>query len=421
MSAQAKTKPPVFDLTGRPLHLGSVLGQGGEGVVYEVRDRSDVAVKVSLNPLDAEQSAKISTMAKLGNERLLKLTAWPIEPVRVGSAAGSVVGFIMPKFTAHKQAFKLYSPKLRPQEFPTASWQFLIRSAANAARAFAVVHESGHVIGDVKHDNLLVGGNATVRLVDCDSYQITVNGSRWFCPVGTPTHQPPELQNVRTYKGVVRIPNHDNFGLAVIIFQMLFMARHPFSGLFLGTGQMPIERAISEYRFAYGSNAAAVQMQPPPASLGLNGVTRDVALLFDRAFSKQGSQPNVRPRADEWVRALQNLEQHLKKCVVNPAHQFVDTLSKCPWCEIEAATGVPLFQVAVVGSAQTGFTIAIFWAKVSSVPNPGPPPPLPRIEAQVVSLSQAAVELQQATLSAKIASGFLALIGRTNRIEALSV
>jgi hypothetical protein len=33
---------------------------------------------------------------------------------------------------------------------------------------------------------------------------------------------------------------------------------------------------------------------------------------------------------------------------VNPAHQFVDTLSKCPWCEIEAATGVPLFQVAVV-------------------------------------------------------------------------
>ncbi len=96
-------------------------------------------------------------------------------------------------------------------------------------------------------------------------------------------------------------------------------------------------------------------------------------------------------------RHSEDLEQHLKKCAVNPAHQFVDTLSKCPWCEIEAATGVPLFQVAVVGSAQTGFTIAAFWAKVNSVPNPGPPPALPRVEAQTVTLSPAAVELQQAT------------------------
>ena len=182
---------------------------------------------------------------------------------------------------------------------------------------------------------------------------------------------------------------------------------------------MPMERAISECRFAYSCNAAASQMEPALASVGLNGVTRDVALLFERAFSRQGGQPNGRPRADEWVRALQDLEQHLKKCAVNPAHQFVDTLSKCPWCEIEASTGVPLFQVAVVGSAQTGFTIAVFWAKINSVPNPGPPPPLPRIEAKAVSLSQTAVELQQATLSAKISSGFLALIGRTSRIEAL--
>jgi DNA-binding helix-hairpin-helix protein with protein kinase domain len=283
-----------------------------------------------------------------------------------------------------------------------------------------VVHESGHVIGDVKHDNLLVGGNATVRLIDCDSYQITINGSRWFCEVGTPTHQPPELQNVRTYKGVIRTPNHDNFGLAVIIFQMLFMARHPFSGRFLGTDEMPMERAISEYRFAYGSNASAMRMQPPLPSVGLNGVTREVALLFERAFSREGSRPHGRPRADEWATALQDLEHHLKKCSLNPAHQFVDTLNKCPWCEIEAATGVPLFLGAVVGSTQTGFTIAAFWAKVNSVQNPGPPPALPRVEAQTVALSQAGVELQQATLGAKIASGFLALIGRTSRIHSLT-
>jgi len=270
MPGQTRAKPALFDLAGRSLHLGSELGSGGEGAVYELGDRSDAVVKVYHKPLDPESSAKIVTMAKFGNERLLRLAAWPTEPIRVGSRAGSVVGFIMPKITGHKLAFNLNSPKLQLQQFPTASWQFLIRSAANAARAFTVVHESGHVIGDVNERNLFVGGNATVRLIDCDSYQITINGSRWFCEVGAPTHQPPELQNVRIYKGVVRTPNHDNFGLAVIIFQMLFMGRHPFSGRFGGTGEMPMERAISEYRFAYGSNAVAMQMQPPPASLGLN-------------------------------------------------------------------------------------------------------------------------------------------------------
>src|SRR6516164_6695190 len=294
----------LFDTAGRPLYVGSEIGSGGEGSVFEVRDRSDLVVKLYRKTLEPGKASKIASMAKIVYERLLKLTAWPIEPIHVRSATGAIVGFTMPKIIGHKQAFSLYSPKLRLREFPKASWQFLIRSAANAARAFAVVHESGHVIGDVNHGNLFIGERATVRLIDCDSFQITVNGSRWLCEVGVPTHQPPELQNVKTYKRVVRTPNHDNFGLAVIVFQMLFMARHPFSGRFLGTGDMPMERAISEYRFAYGSNAATMQMEPPPVSLGLNGVTPDLALLFERAFSRQGSQPNGRPNAREWETAL---------------------------------------------------------------------------------------------------------------------
>src|ERR1700736_5355819 len=154
MLVQTRAKPALFDLTGRPLHLGSELGWGGEGAVYAMRDRSDLVVKLYHKSLEVEKASKIASMAKSGNERLLKLTAWPTEPIRVGSGTGPIAGFIMPKITGHKQAFNLYSPKLRPQEFPTAGWQFLIRSAANAARAFMVVHESGHVIGDVKHDNL---------------------------------------------------------------------------------------------------------------------------------------------------------------------------------------------------------------------------------------------------------------------------
>jgi len=151
---QTRAPPALIDIAGRPLHLGSELGSGGEGSVYDLRDRSDLVVKLYHKRLEAEKASKIASMAKTANERLLKLTAWPTEPIRLGSGtgAGAVVGFTMPKITGHKQAFSLYSPKLRLQEFPRASWQFLIRSAANSARAFAVVHESGHVIGDVNCD-----------------------------------------------------------------------------------------------------------------------------------------------------------------------------------------------------------------------------------------------------------------------------
>ena len=181
----------------------------------------------------------------------------------------------------------------------------------------------------------------------------------------------------------------------------------------------PVKCRWSERSANIGSPTAPM---PPPCRCSLHPQVSvstvspvDVALLFERAFSRQGSQPNGRPRPDEWVTALQDLEQHLKKCAVNPAHQFVDTLSKCPWCEIEAATGVPLFQVALIGSGQTGFTIAALWAKVNSVPKPGPPPALPSIGVRRSRCPQRRWNSNRPRLGAKIASGFFALIGRTSR------
>jgi DNA-binding helix-hairpin-helix protein with protein kinase domain len=414
MPVQTKTRPALLDQTGRPVALGQQLGSGGEGAVFEVRDRPELVAKLYHHPLDPKKAAKIAAMTTTKTERLIKLTAWPVEVICDSNR--SVVGFLMPKLSGHKVAFNLYSPKLRLQHFQNASWQFLIRTATNAALSFNVIHEHGHVIGDVNHGNLFVSDRATVRLIDCDSYQITIDGTRWFCEVGVPTHQPPEMQNLKTYKGHIRSPNHDNFGLAVIIFQMLFMARHPFSGRFLGTGEMPMERAISEYRFAYSANP--VQMQPPPASLGLNGVTPQVAQLFERAFSSRGTQQG-RPTACDWVAALQDLEKHLKKCSINASHQFVDSLSSCPWCHIEAATGVPLFPVVLVGPTQSGFSILSFWAKVSAVPNPGPPPPLPRTEGMSAPPSAEALELQRSTFGARLKAGFLTFLGAPNRIQTL--
>ena len=169
-------------------------------------------------------------MAEAVSPSLLKIAAWPID--LLSDNKGVVRGFIMPRVVTRRDIHELYSPKSRAEAFPEADFRFLVHVAANIARAFAVVHEQGHVLGDVNHGNLLVGADGTVMLIDCDSFQIG-NGTNVFtCDVGVPLFTAPELHG-RTFRGLVRTANHDRFGLAVLLFHLLYMGRHPFAGRYV--------------------------------------------------------------------------------------------------------------------------------------------------------------------------------------------
>jgi DNA-binding helix-hairpin-helix protein with protein kinase domain len=369
----AKVKPQVRDRGGH-VPLGEELGRGGEGSVYEVVNRSDVVAKVYHKPIAAEKAAKIEAMATMKTDRLLSLTAWPVELLH--TPGGDPCGLLMPKVSGHKDIHHLYSPKSRKVEFPNADWRFLIRAAANTARAFAVIHDAGCVIGDVNHGGVTVSDKATVKLIDCDSFQVSACGQKFLCEVGVPDFTPPELQG-KSFKGVVRSPNHDNFGLAVLMFRLLFMGRHPFAGRFLGPGDMPIEKAITEFRFPYGSGRALVQMEPPPNTPEIASASMPITLLLERAFAR-ASVNGSRPTASEWITALERLEKQLKQCHINASHHYVNGLQSCPWCRVEAATGVVLFNVYVYhqGGGIGSFDIAVAWSRIASVQPPGSAPVL---------------------------------------------
>jgi DNA-binding helix-hairpin-helix protein with protein kinase domain len=83
---------------------------------------------------------------------------------------------------------------------------------------------------------------------------------QYTCDVGIPMYQPPEFQNISSFRDVDRTAIHDNFALAVFVFLLLFMGRHPFSGRYLGPGDMPIEKAIKGFSFAYSNSAATMMM-----------------------------------------------------------------------------------------------------------------------------------------------------------------
>jgi DNA-binding helix-hairpin-helix protein with protein kinase domain len=359
----------IFDSHSQPVRLGALLGQGGEGAVYELATNSNVAAKIFSNTLSREKAEKIRVMVGMRNSRLENLTAWPQSILTRRS--GETIGLVMPKIADRKDIHHLYSPKGRRTVFLRADWRFLIHASANIARAFRVVHESGCIIGDVNHGSVLVGQDATVRLIDCDSFQVISGNRKFLCEVGVETFTPPELQG-KNFKEVVRAPNHDNFGLAVMIFLMLFMGRHPFVGRYLAQGDMPVAQAIREFRFAYGSRRSSFQMEPPPHTAPLSIVGNTIALLFERAFARESIQGD-RPDSSTWVSALETLEHWTKQCAAHPAHWYLSDLQSCPWCRIEGETGVLLFPWI---AQQTGavFNLDALWAQIQAIPRPGPAP-----------------------------------------------
>ncbi|HEY0783347.1 MAG TPA: hypothetical protein VGE98_12890, partial [Thermoanaerobaculia bacterium] len=360
----------AFDGLGRPVRLGARLGRGGEGAVYEVADAPSVAAKLYYRPPSDEHAAKLQAMVELRTERLGRLSAWPLATLHE-RPGGPVTGLLMPRVDG-KPIHLLYGPKSRLRAFPGAHWAFLLHAATNLARAFAVVHEHGHVVGDVNHGNVLVTREATVALIDCDSFQVAQGDRTFLCRVGVATHLAPELQGDLTMR---RSPNHDAFGLAVLLFQLLFLGRHPFSGRYLGSGDLPLERAIAGLHFAYGSAAATGLLRPPPHAPRLTSASPAVALLFERAFDRAGTRGG-RPTAREWVAALDAVARALATCAKNPTHQFPRDLPACPWCALETATGLRFFLPQVLPTAplplpRTPFDLDAVWARVTAAADAG--------------------------------------------------
>lgn len=370
--------PRVAGRNGRPVLLGNKLGQGGEGTVYAVLSDNTLVAKIYHAPLSPERSEKIRTMLRLRNNELAALTSWPLDLLSI-QKSGQPIGLLMPKISGRKDVHHLYSPKSRRSEFQRADWRFLIRAAANTARAFAAVHGAGCVIGDVNHGGVLVAQDATVRLIDCDSFQVSAEGRQFLCEVGVETFTPPELQG-RSFSGVIRSENHDAFGLAVMIFLLLFMGRHPFAGRFTGAGDMPIARAIKEVRFPYGSRANWAEMSRPPGTPALSIVGPELERLFEVAFARESLREG-RPSARDWVTGLVALEKQTAQCVRNHAHWYRKG-SPCPWCSMEDASGVPLFPFVAQSPASALLDFSLLWEQIEKIGHPGPLPQIPHPEVR---------------------------------------
>lgn len=369
MSASRKIRTS----TGRPIVLRSELGRGGEGTVYEIDGDIKLAAKIYHPEKASERREKLLSMVQANWHAQASNVAFPIDALF--DSANQFAGFTMPRVGGHKPIERLYSPTSRKTDFPGANFAFLLRVGLNIARALANVNATGCVVGDINHSGVLVSNDATVTLIDCDSFQVSSNGKLFHCKVGVSEFTPPELQGKRLDQ-IVRTSNHDSFGLAVLLFSLLFMGRHPFAGKYLGKGDMPMETAIAQFRFAYSARKSETRMEPPPSVPLLADIPQALANAFEIAFGPPGVSVG-RPKPSDWVALLEDAERSILTCRTSPAHQHFRSAKSCPWCAMEKAyPGFIAFSPAFPPDTGTPVDLGQLIAAVSAVQDPGTANPL---------------------------------------------
>ncbi len=312
------------------------LGAGGEARVLAVPGDDALVAKLYHEPTLAK-ARKVALM--MADEPSLDASAaalaWPLDLLT--AANGGFAGFLMER-AAGPRVFELYNPSTRRHAAPRGDYALLHRVGANVAAAFDALHARGYVIGDVNESNVLVRAGGAVTLVDTDSMQVPdpANGTVLRSRVGKAEFTPPELQG-RSFADFDRSPEHDRFGLAVLLFLLLMEGTHPFAGRLESGGEMPpIEERIRRGLFPHDDHA---EIRPPRLAPDFSLLAPGVRALFVRCFEDGHADPAARPTAAEWRAAIVEAWAELVRCGKNGCHRYGAHLKSCPWCARAALLG----------------------------------------------------------------------------------
>jgi DNA-binding helix-hairpin-helix protein with protein kinase domain len=296
----------LLERSGTEVSLLPAIKRGGEGSIHPITGEPNMVAKVFSQP-SRERAEKLRAM--LDNPPIVAgnvpvTLAWPLD--RLLTRAGECVGYVMPYVKGKEPLFTLYHPDSRPR---SADYPFMLRAARNIAVAVSAFHRHDYVIGDINEFNILVGPDASVAVVDTDSIQVRTKRELFRCQVGKPEFTPPELLQAGTSFGQVdRSPDHDSFGLAVLIFLLLMDGNHPFAARYVGTAgrQIQTERmAQGQWPYSAGRKGAyRPRRQAPP----LESLSPDIQRLMRECFEAGHHNPTCRPTADAWHQALTKAE-----------------------------------------------------------------------------------------------------------------
>ncbi|HEY9612029.1 helix-hairpin-helix domain-containing protein [Allocoleopsis sp.] len=330
---------------GEIIELESHIASSGEGEVWRVKD-SDLVAKIYRKNPSIEQIEKLSIMMnnppKNPNaDKSHTPWAWPESFILHRK---SKVGFLMKRIKGGRQIIEVYNPLKRRAEKVDANWQFLHAVALNFATIVRELHSSGYVIGDIKPQNILTNSKGWVSIVDIDSIQVKHPSNPqkvYTCPVGTEETTPPELVG-KIIADEIQTEAQDRFRIGVVVFQLLF-GEHPFK--FPQEGNPLKIGELIQKRLWIGSEGATVNN---PRLIPLDIVHPKLQDYFSKCF--ESVDPQLRPTANEWKKAIERAYDDLVPCQNIAAlphythpHFYSKHLPSCYWCDRAKKIGYDMF------------------------------------------------------------------------------
>ncbi|MFD7446334.1 hypothetical protein [Streptomyces sp. NPDC059909] len=343
-------------MTGRRVFLGNepvVLAEtplkgGGQAAVFPVEGHDGIVVKLYRDPPGAEQErrlARMLAMSPLGGRPTDHAQppelAWPTALAH--GEDGEFLGYAMSRFgePEHVPLVGLFTRAQRLRLFPEhTDWRFLLGVGWNLAFMTARMHHENLVIGDFSSNNVVVDRNGFVTFLDCDSIAFTdpATHESFPCLMQTADYAAPERQ-----QGVPATAAGDDFALAVLIYQLLTAGNHPFGGVRHDSAS---ESTVKDNIAASVSYVVRPDRVVVPRGVIDPTVLPPAVLALARdAFGPGVQQPEARPGADAWLRALDEERSLVQRCAARPRHSYGSHLAGCPWCERAAVTGHDVFNV----------------------------------------------------------------------------
>ncbi len=308
---------------GRTITLGATIGDpGGEGTTYRIAGEPGRVAKLYHRSPDRQAVAKLEWMiahppAGATPAGGLVVLAWPISLLR--DRSGAVSGFTMPLVDGAWPLSRLFDPvhrkRLTTVHGGPFGWQHLHEVARNLALVVQACHAAGYVVGDLNNNNTLVSKSGQISLIDTDSFQVIARSGRkttvHHCGVVYPEYTPPELLG-KNLSRTERSPSADHYILAVLIYKLLQEGMHPFTGRCHEDPPPDAMTLASRGWFPYDPRSKKVEPHLTAPTFGR--LHPRLADLFHDCFVRGIHQPDRRPSADAWVRALTVARASLRAC-----------------------------------------------------------------------------------------------------------
>ena len=330
-STRTKSTAPgqvVTDLDGHRYTLDKLIGQGGQGEVFEVRE-GRLAVKLLRSANEAERERIRRCLQAV---KRLDLEGLPIASPKAVLRPPHV-GYLMHLAAGMSSLRSMLKPPADGRSVSTwyvatGGLRARLCRLASIFEVFARMHGRGLVYGDPSPGNILIASDADGQrafLIDADN--LHVEGDTKASGLYTPGYGAPDL--IRGESG----PNTltDAFALGVIAFEMLTLV-HPFVGDMVHDGEPELEEA------AFRGELPWIEHSTDLGNKSSRGIDRQIVIspelkkLFMRMFEDGLKNPLARPGLGEWVAAFCQAADVTITCPRCTATYYSPKSTACPWC-----------------------------------------------------------------------------------------